>query len=87
MNVKKWGNRYEVYYGHALYTRGKLTRDDFIVNKRGCVVSLKLHEAGKKRIYSLHYGLLKSKGLLFYKCVTLPDIKRVIIIIIYRLVS
>lgn len=47
--VKTFGTKIEVYKGKAKKTRGNLTKDDLMKNKRGRIVSKKQYEAGVKR--------------------------------------
>ena len=62
--VKKFGTKDEVFQGLAMYTKGKLTKEDLVLNRRGVPVSKKRSELGKQRIQQLQemkQNLSKSK--------------------------
>ena len=47
--IKTFGTKLEVYRSKAKKTRGGLTKNDLMKNKRGRIVSKKQHAAGIKR--------------------------------------
>jgi hypothetical protein len=59
-NMKKKGNKQEVYEGKALCTAGGLKKEDLCLNKKGSIVSKKRSEQGKKQIGNLTGGHLKK---------------------------
>ena len=62
--MKRYGSRREVMNGTARMTRGRLTKQNFIKNKHGRIVSKKkyLHSKNKKTNPLLKLGYQKPKG-------------------------
>lgn len=48
LGVQRIGSKRDVYNGKAMKTSGGLTKSDLMKNKRGKVVSIKQHRAGKR---------------------------------------
>jgi hypothetical protein len=46
--MNKYGDRIEVWEGRAHMTKGKLTREDLMINKKGKLVSITKHEIGNQ---------------------------------------
>jgi hypothetical protein len=64
------GSKAQVFHGTAKHTKGGLTRQDLIQNKRGKIVSRKQAEAGKKaysRLVAAGYKPKKGTFKLFTK--------------------
>lgn len=60
---KGWDKR-AVWENRKTKTRGGLTRDDLMMNKRGRIVSKRKHEAGKKLYAKYKDLLIKEQGIL-----------------------
>jgi len=56
------GSKLRVWYGSKMYTTGGLMKSDLCRNKKGSVVSKKLHQHGKKQIKGLR-GWLKATAM------------------------
>lgn len=67
--VKATGTRAEVWHGNAKHTSGGLKKIDLIMNKRGRIVSRKMHFKAKKenRLAKAGYKTEKGKFKLFKK--------------------
>lgn len=61
-----FGSRHKVYNGTAYKTRGELTKDDLIMNKRGRIVSKKKYLTAKKENRLKKYGYFTKKGKFGY---------------------
>lgn len=53
VKIAKYGTKDDVFYGRAERTKGKLTKDDLMVNAKGKVISKKSHENGKRLLERL----------------------------------
>jgi hypothetical protein len=70
MKVKAVGSKAEVYHGSALHTSGYLYKKHLMRTKKGRIVSIKKHNAGKRaiqRLKKLGYVTKKNKFTLFKK--------------------
>lgn len=56
------GRRAQVWHKTAYKTRGGLTRDQLLQNKRGAIVSKKMHNNAKKEKRLEKYGYFTKKG-------------------------
>lgn len=61
-----FGSRKQVYSGTAYKTKGELTKDHFIMNKLGRIVSKKKHYTAKKEKRLEKYGYFAQKGKFGY---------------------
>ncbi len=61
-----FGSRHKVYNGTAYKTRGELTKDDLMMNKRGRIVSKKKHQTAKKENRLKKHGYFTKKGKFGY---------------------
>tara|TARA_Y100000389_G_C17350900_1_gene458399 strand:- start:299 stop:586 length:288 start_codon:yes stop_codon:yes gene_type:complete len=59
LRVKRYGTRTEVMNGNARMTQGRLTKDDFVYNEYGYIVSKK-----KSKLMKGKDNPLRKKGLL-----------------------
>jgi hypothetical protein len=59
--MKRVGSKREVFNGKADHTKGKLTKDDLIKNKRGRIVSKRKSEANVKNAERLKPFQFKKK--------------------------
>ena len=59
LRVKRYGTRTEVMNGSARMTQGRLTKDDFVYNEYGYIVSKK-----KSKLMKGKENPLRKKGLL-----------------------
>jgi hypothetical protein len=61
-NLPYFGTREQVFRGLARYTKGFLTRDDLIKNKRGRLVSKTAHQSAQRRCpLGLYLATARSK--------------------------
>lgn len=61
-----YGKRAQVWHGTAYKTKGEKTKDDFLMNKRGRIVSVKLHNKAKKEKRLEAHGYFAKKGKFGY---------------------
>lgn len=61
-----YGKRAQVWHGTAYKTRGEKTKDAFIKNKYGRIVSLNKHKTAKKEKRLEKHGYFASKGKFGY---------------------
>ena len=61
-----FGKRAQVWHGNAYKTRGELTKSDFIMNKRGRIVSKRKHNRAKKEKRLEKAGYFTKKGQFGY---------------------
>ena len=59
LRIRRYGTRAEVMNGTARMTKGRLTKDDFIYNEHGYIVSKK-----KSKLMKTNANPLRHKGLL-----------------------
>lgn len=57
-----YGKRAQVWHGTAYKTRGEMTKDAFLMNKYGRIVSAKKHKTAKKEKRLEAYGYFTKKG-------------------------
>ena len=56
------GSRAQVWHGTAKHTTGRLTKAQLMMNKRGRIVSRKMHNTAKKQKRLVKAGFLTKKG-------------------------
>lgn len=61
-----FGSRHQVFNGTAYKTRGELTKEDFLMNKWGRIVSKKKHATAKKERRLEKHGFFAQKGKFGY---------------------
>ena len=59
LRTKRYGTRAEVWHGKARMTQGRLTKEDFIMNEYGYIVSKR-----KSKLMKSKKNPLRQKGLL-----------------------
>lgn len=59
LKTKRYGTRAEVMHGNARMTHGRLTKEDFVYNEEGKIVSKK-----KSKLMKTKENPLRKKGLL-----------------------
>ena len=59
LRTKRYGTRAEVWHGKARMTKGRLTKEDFVMNKYGYIVS-----KSKSKLMKGKENPLRKKGLL-----------------------
>ena len=59
LRVKRYGTRAEVWHRKARMTKGRLTKEDFIMNQYGYIVS-----KSKSKLMKTKVNPLRKKGLL-----------------------
>jgi len=58
-----FGKRAQVWHGNAYKTKGELTKQHFIKNKRGRIVSRKKHNTAKREKRLEKAGFFTKKGV------------------------
>jgi len=59
LRTKRYGTRAEVWHGKARMTQGRLTKEDFVMNEYGYIVSKR-----KSKLMKSKKNPLRQKGLL-----------------------
>ena len=59
LRIRRYGTRAEVWHGKARMTQGRLTKEDFIMNEYGYIVSKR-----KSKLMKSKKNPLRQKGLL-----------------------
>ena len=59
LRTKRYGTRAEVWHGKARMTQGRLTKEDFVMNEYGYIVSKR-----KSKLMKSKENPLRQKGLL-----------------------
>jgi hypothetical protein len=62
LRTRRYGTRAEVWHGKARMTQGRLTKEDFVMNEYGYIVSKRKSKLMKSKVNPLRQkGLLQKK--------------------------